>query len=332
MKSLRGKRSKPSRYVEFNRERGERARAHLERARERERRRLRDDGRARERNRTRGPHDGARQRRVGRSLVFLASLAAGVLLASPLQYVLQTQLTRLSTSGMGRVESIAIQGNAHLSFADVAEATGVAPDSPLSEVDIPAVIARLESQDWIRDAQVLVLPPSTLLVRVEERQPSAVLLDGTNRVLGQDDEFAEAGRLIDATGMPFAALRGRRPVLGASDLPRIVGGQELPTGERHAALVTALALLERFDAPHEPALSALSGRVRVHLPGGDAEGWVLEVPDRSLRIVLGEERLLERFDRLAALLRARLPALSQPVRIDLRFADQAVLQELTASG
>jgi hypothetical protein len=255
-----------------------------------------------------------------------------VLLASPAQHVLQSRLTLFSPSGESRVETIAVQGNAHLSFEDVAEATGVAPDGPMAEVDIHDVVARLESEGWIRAAQVLVLPPSTLLVRVEERVPSAILMDGTNRVLGKDDAQSGAGRLVDATGMPFAPLRGRRAVLGEAGLPRIVGGRSLASGEVHPTLVTALALLERFRATSGALGGTPDGVARVHLPGDGDEGWVLEVPDRTLRVVLGRDHLLERFDRLSALLRAQLPALDQPVRIDLRFADQAVLRVLAASS
>jgi len=214
----------------------------------------------------------------------------------------------------------------------VAEATGVVPGGPLAEVDVEAVTARLQSEGWIRAAQVLVLPPSTLLVRVEERQPRAVLFDGTNRILGEDDEHAAVGRLIDATGTPFAPLRGRRPVLGAAALPRIVGGRTLASDKSHESLVTALALLERLDEPADPVLASLGGGLRLHLPEEAAEGWVLDARERSLRVVLGRDHLFERFDRLAELLRARLPALAKPVRIDLRFADQAVLKELTASS
>jgi hypothetical protein len=96
--------------------------------------------------------------------------------------------------------------------------------------------------------------------------------------------------------------------------------------------VTALALLERFAEPADSSLAALGDGLRLHLPTQTAEGWVLEAPRRALRVVLGRDHLFERFDRLAKLLRAELPALAKPVRIDLRFADQAVLRELTASG
>ena len=109
---------------------------------------------------------------------------------------------------------------------------------------------------------------------------------------------------------------------------------EVPLGQdKGTGLAKPLKLINHPVRDEIPiALATLGADLRLHLPENEPEGWILEAPERALRVVLGREHLFERFDRLAELLRADLPALDEPVRIDLRFADQAVLQELTASG
>jgi cell division protein FtsQ len=305
-----------------NRRRGERARNHLERQRKRDREHLR----SRERDRARARIQGEPSRlfeRARRGALFALSIGAGILLATPVQ----EQITRWTLGELGRLESVAIQGNARLSSAKIAAATGITPGSPLSAVDPSAVEARLESQPWIREARVLRLPPSTLLVRVEERTPHAVLI-------GRDAPGAPAlRRWVDESGTPFASAEDG-PSTERGGVPHLIGGDALASGQPHAVLVTALALFERLRATGDGALHRLGGRMDLQLPAGaTSEGWVLASPDRSLEVVLGHSHLFERFDRLRELLDAQLPGVEEaPMRIDLRFADQAVLRRVSASG
>jgi cell division septal protein FtsQ len=303
----RGRGRGNSRYEVANRRRGERAREHLTRQRQRDLRRRKITERERERARSgrSEPTLGPRLKHAG---LFILSLAAGLLLASPIQ---QT-LTSWTGGGLSRLESIAIQGNDHLSFEHVALATGVAPGSVLSDVVPAEVEARLRADPWIREAQVVRLPPSTLLVRVLERRARAVLV-------GEEDL-----RLVDDSGNPFATASAEQ----AAGLPRIVGGRDLPSHTVHALLITGLDLVERMHAIGVLVLSP-EGRLDLHLPSGsEPEGWRVHAPDRDTWVVLGHEDPIERFERLVELLENEEVARSIEGgrrRIDLRFTGQAVL-------
>lgn len=300
----RGRRS--PRHPMSNRDRGSRAREHLARARERDRRRLQNRYRVRARARSlaggRDPRRGLlRTGSAALALAFGVGLAA--LLGQPILNWLGPEL--------GSVDTIAIQGNSQLSFVEVATATGVARGSELARVEPADVEARLMAVPWIRDARVLRLPPSTLLVRISEREPRAMLV-ATGR--------GRADRLVDADGTPFegGAVSGR--------IPRIVGGDALANGVPHAVLVTALDLLDDLETVGAGALADPNGEIALHLPYGDApEGWVVK---GTAEVVLGVDDLDVRFARLARLLESNelgSGAATKAQRIDLRFADQAVL-------
>jgi hypothetical protein len=310
------------RQIARNRRRGESARNRLEQQRRTERRKLalRECERARSRDLRGAAPASVRLRRIA---LFATSLGIGALVAGPLHQPLAGWIAEES----GRLETMSIQGTDRLSFEAIAMASGIAPGSHLAEVDRAEVETRLSAHPWIRAARILRLPPSTLLIRVEERRPVARLAAATTR--GDD---GASDRLVDASGMPFASAGD--PVAGAGvvGLPRLIGGASLSSGRSHVVLAEAIGLLERLRVS-SPAWQMLGGDVELHLPvAEDSEGWVLRTHDRTLEVVLGHEAQVERFDRLAALLRAELPEFAQPVRIDLRFADQAVLQRMSASS
>ncbi|HEM45859.1 MAG TPA: FtsQ-type POTRA domain-containing protein, partial [Alphaproteobacteria bacterium] len=302
-----GRRSRPgaARHEAANRERGARARAHLARARERERRRLAQRERERERSRhLRGGPDP--RARIRRAVLFAASGGLGLALAG----LLGEPLWGAIGPRFAAVETIAVQGHVVLPSAEIAAATGVSPGTALAGVDPSDVQARLSALPWVREARVLRLPPSTLLVRVREREPRAVLSAG---------DGSRPVRLVDAEGTAFESERI------PEGLPLLVGGEALPSGAPHERLATALALLADLDTTGAGALADDHGRLALHLPRGDApEGWVLR---GAAEVVLGRDAGAERFDRLAELLRSGVLATqggSGPLRIDLRFADQAV--------
>jgi cell division septal protein FtsQ len=288
-----------------NRARGSRARAHLARARERERRRLAQRERQRARARHRGPADP--RTRVDRRLVFALAGLGGLALAAVAG---ESAWTRLAPE-FAAIETIAIQGHRRLESLEIADATGVGRGTPLGAVDPVAVRDRLLGHSWIREATVLRLPPSTLLVRVREREPRAVL---SARAEGTPD------RLVDAEGTPFES--DRIP----ADLPRLVGGDTLPSGAPDSELAAALELMAGLDAAGAARLAGDDGRLALHLPDGDApEGWVLR---GATEVVLGRRTDASQLDRLERLLASpewRRGEGGGAARIDLRFADQAVL-------
>jgi cell division septal protein FtsQ len=322
--AVRTRRQRPSRHEARNRRRGARAREHLEQKRAQERSQLKKRERSRDRARRVTPSSKL-PGRAGRSGLFCLGVAAGMLLAAPVQ----ERLGRWTGGELGRIETLAIQGNARLSSEEIAGFIGMPPGSPLGAIDSPAIEARLIEHPWIRAAQTLWLPPATLLVRIEERQPAALLVDP---VLGQQRE--PVGRLVDHTGTAFARSEGTR----SSKLPRLAGGQSLASDRPHPVLQTGLALARQLarqlDRQTMDALGEDPRELVLALPvEGAPEGWILRSQDRSFEVVLGNDHVAERLERLAQLLAARLSILrGAPLRIDLRFTDQAVLQSGSPAG
>jgi len=249
--------------------------------------------------------------RLRLGVLFALSLVAGIALASPIEQ----HVAGWANYDLGPLEQMAIQGNSRLSFAEIAATTRVRRGTPLASIDQAAVSQRLVAQPWIREADVLRLPPSTLLIRIEERVPRAVL---QSREQGSQ---APAPRLIDASGHLFAAHLDDR------SLPRLMGGDALPSQEKHAVLLTGLALFEELQAPEFADLWGPDDHLRVYLPvSSSTEGWVIR---GSMEVVLGQRDLMPRIRRLGELIRSddAMGALGDAdFVIDLRFADQAVLR------
>ena len=302
------------RHITANRERGTRARSHLAKARERERRLLARRSRERNRRRTRG---GALEpmstRRRGAWL--LGGLAFGLIAA----WISRDSLWTQYGAQLGPIESIAVQGHTQLSSAEIAEATGVVRGSPLANVNPGAVEARLSALPWIQTADVLALPPSTLIVRVHERSPRARL---------SDPSTSQPSRLVDASGTPFEGLAPE-----GSDWPLIRLSEPLESNQPHPVLTQALELLALLEAEEWLALAPSGDSIVLELPrAGAPEGWVIQ--GRS-RVILGRGDLSQRLDRLQKLVEAGLADAggeARPLKIDLRFDGQAVLADVQSSA
>ena len=245
------------------------------------------------------------------SLLFALSVVAGIALARPVEQ----QIAPWTDNDLGLLETMAIQGNHRLSFGEIANLTEIQRGTPLASVDTSVVAQRLNRQAWIREANVLRLPPSTLLIRVQERRPKAVLLprDPT-------PELAHP-RLIDADGHLFSAS------FPSESLPHLIGGEALTSNESHAVLLTAMTLFEHLEAPELADLWSQGHGLEVHLPlQGASEGWALR---GTVDVLLGRRDLVARIQQLAQLIHRDeiLGAMTgERILIDLRFADQAVLR------
>ena len=285
-----------------------RARQHLARQQKRERQRLH----GREPGRPRSPEALSwHPLRLRWIAAFGISLAVGMLLARPLQPL----ILNWASTELGGLESIAIQGNSQLSFNDVALATGIARGQQLAEIDLDQVETRLREQPWIKNAHVLRLPPATLVVRVDEREPRALLVEPSG-----GDQPGRV-RLVDEAGVVFAVASGRE------NLPQFVGGENLETGRGHVMLADGLSLLRTLKSAEIEAVVSPGDPLTVQLPDdGSSEGWIVR---GRIEVILGQDQLEARIERLVELLgnpEVRDLLSQQYLRVDLRFTDQAVLE------
>jgi cell division protein FtsQ len=215
-------------------------------------------------------------------------------------------------AGGDQLDAIAVRGQQRLSPAEVAAATGLARGAALSQVDATAVERALQTHAWIASAHAVRGPGGRLLVEVEERTPLAELRVGERRYA------------IDAEGVAFAEF----PFDEQTALPRLVASGNAGLHEPDALRVEAARLPERM----QQLGLAQPDEVRVAAPG-DPEGVSLRLPGLAGVVVLGRESFDARLRDLARLLESEPEATARAARIDLRFADQAVLRgEATRDG
>ena len=273
----------------------DRARAHLARVRDR-----RSTSRVvwkRQRETPREP-----RQPIGRGEI-LAVLGVGALLGLLLGDGWLVGARDLLSTNPAPLVRIAVDGTRQLSAAGVARATGVAPGTPLSEVDAERIAALLRTEPWIRSARALRLPGGALLVSIQERVAAGITLAGEPA-----QRFA-----VDASGTVFAPVG---EALG--DLPRVVLSVPAMPGAQDARLAQALGLVA-----HAADFGLATPRLIAIAP--DARGFTLQLPGLETEFVLGNEALAERVERLSRLLAERPAEVASSARVDLRFEDQVVL-------
>lgn len=314
-RSLRERRRnrRGSRIEHTNRVRQSKARAHLARRRGGEapksRPRISQSGRSGRAGRPIQPLSG-----WALAAAFGTSLAIGALAGTPLIRA------AIGAESSPSLVAISVLGNERLSAEEVADATAVLRGQALESLNADEVVTNLESHPWIRSAEAVSLPTGRLVVRIQERQPLAALLDA-----------GEAGwRWVDAAGVPFAPTAD----VEAEAMPKLFSKRAFATGETSALLAEAVKLA--LEVPRR----GLPSPARLELPDSgdtassgnevnDSKGWVLRTRQgsHSLEAVLGRgAELPARLDRLAWLLASDLDETRAAAVVDLRFEDQAVLQ------
>lgn len=223
-------------------------------------------------------------------LVMAASLGAGALA--------ETAWRRDAT-----LDSLAVQGLRRVGAAEIGERSGLAPGTPLSELDADALSQRLVEHGWIEAARVLPLPTGRVLVAVDEREPAALLV-------------GETPWAVDEAGVAFAPLDDAE----TAGLTRIAWAETPAGGAAHPELAEAVALARRLPGLGLPAPEEIG----VAAPG-DPQGYTLRLPGLAPRVVLGRDDLDTKLTDLARLLDTALPVIGRAQQVDLRFRDQAVL-------
>ena len=215
----------------------------------------------------------------------------------------------LAMGGAGwRVSAVEVQGATHLSGAEIARAADIAVGDGYAAADPRRLAGSLRQNAWIAEASAARLPGGTVVLRVREREPLAVI-EGRGGPLG-----------IDAEGRPFAVLDAR----DAKDLPRLRCENTPLPGEPDPRIAEAIRVARSFPSrglalPREIALGSEA----------DPEGLVLRLPGMEARFVMGAKDLDARVGMLAELLAKRPAEVAEAASVDLRFLGQAVLSGKT---
>lgn len=245
-------------------------------------------------------------------LALLAPTAFGAAALGAVYYAADEAAAYLDRSSGFRVERIEVAGNRRLTERDVLARAGLAPGTSIFDVDIQEARRRLLLDPWIRSAAVEKRMPATVVVRIAERLPAAVLAgDGTLELVAED------GSLIGPTS---AAAAPDLPVLTGFD----VGRRRTDPVGLEADLVAAvelLRLLEEVGLPGQRTPAELHRSVR---------GGFDLLADDGLVVHLGPGPYRPKLKRLAesvAALDARglhpaeifLPGIRHPDRVSVRL-------------
>lgn len=186
----------------------------------------------------------------------------------------------LTQSPVLDVDRIEIGGASNTDRSALLAAAAIPADAPMVSIDESAVEQRLEALPWIRSASVARDWPGTVRIQVSEREPIAVVGDGSGAVVVDRD-----GRALGPAGDLELPVVGGDPV---------EVGEQLSATQRWATAIVA-------DLPAElgaevAAASATPSGLRLTLVDGievrwgdggqgtakaDAVGVLLEQADRA---------------------------------------------------
>lgn len=232
----------------------------------------------------------------------LAAILAGILFKG------------LADSPFFALERIAVEGPFQKSPGKIPGLVALEAGGNLLTLDIGEVARRLGSRPEIRRASVAKRFPNELVVKVEERKPSVLVLSESRLYLA--DEEGVVLRQVgpeDPLDLPVISGLGR-PALAMGASPE---GRQLPTAIRF------LRLVERSASILGPV-----SEVRVD----PAEGLTLFLEDLPVPIRVGWEDFegkIARLERMFPRLRERESGL---VSVDLRFDHQVVVRQLPADA
>lgn len=202
------------------------------------------------------------------------------------------------------VQTVELTGNLYLRQADVLSIAGVEATENLFDINVRQATARLQAHPQVEAASVRRRLPSTLVVRIVEREPAAVI--------ATSDRFAAVdrnGRVLVVTQSPRHAL----PLITGLQIDQVTPGEALAV----SGLSQALHVADRLGSDLGTRVSEISWQ----------RGNISLIMRNLLTIELGDvEHLTEKLTTLRALLR-ELDASTRPVRtIDLRVPTSPVLR------
>lgn len=208
------------------------------------------------------------------ALVFLAATGAyGIALGGQWEEKRQSALDALDrlalAAGLG-IADVTVQGNANLKRAEIIDMLGVRGGLSIFAFDTGAARDRLRQSGWVREARVMRLLPSTLVVEIEERAPFAIWREG-----GESVAIDASGRVLAKATSPAFPL-----------LPVVSGpGAAAPAKEFLDLLKTFPALASRVRD-----IERIAGRrwdllldtgLRAKLPAGQVEAALAELNDMT---------------------------------------------------
>jgi len=218
----------------------------------------------------------------------------------------------LENSPLFALERIEVAGTLRASLGELPPLNGMEPAGNLLTLDIQEVVRRLEAQPEVESASVAKKFPNQLVVRVEERQPVALVV-----AEGELYHVDDAGVIFRKAG-PGDTL----------DLPVISGlersAMSFESGPEGRQVEKALGLLRCLELD----ASVLGGVSEIRVDASQGLSFVLV--DLPVPVQIGWEDFDARKAKFKRILPLVLERQETLVAVDLRFDHQVVVRQAAA--
>jgi hypothetical protein len=206
-----------------------------------------------------------------------------------------------------QLSSVEVAGNHRIQTAELVGALQVQAGTALVDLDPEELRTKLEALPEVASAKIMRLPPSRLLVSVQEVWPQAWthLPNGTKRIL------------VDHEGRPYAPALP----LDKYTLPSIHGAEGVEWGSPNPRLREAIVLASSLAGTDLPAVRSIHILKDTEIPG-----YAVVFRASQQQFLFGRVEFDETIARLKQLRDAAPEELAAALEIDLRFQNQVVLR------
>lgn len=236
--------------------------------------------------------------RVVVTLVSVFLVASGGLLTAQM----------LLESGYFGVEKIRVENQSRVTEADVLDASDIQLGDSLFELDLFMIGRKIEENPWISKAEVERSFPNQVVIRIEERQPRAIIdLDYLYYVDRQGSVFKmlESGDLLDF------------PVITGIDRQYLLEEPE----KTHQSLELALSLMDQLESR---TLFNLDDVSEIHFD--ERLGLIVYTRTGGVPVRMGYENFSPKLNRLETVFKELEPRLMALKYIDLNVTDRVIVK------
>lgn len=216
-------------------------------------------------------------------------------------------IQRLSRLSYFQVTQVSVEGHFQLPAEEVVAGLGLPPHANLLELDLEALHRRLLRNPWIKEAFVRRRLPFTLIVRVVERMPEAILMADKAYLLSSDGVVLSE---VEGDVPPLPLLRA--PVQRPYTPGEVVLPQEVAKG---------LSIWQRLQTA-----AVLSGKQTREIAIAQDGSYTVSMGPQLPLIRLRAEDVDEQLKRLGHVLTLTGDDLGSYEYVDLRFGGKVIVR------
>lgn len=206
------------------------------------------------------------------------------------------------------VEHITVEGNGYTAIEHIVEKMNVPMGTPADSIQFIPLVEGLEQLPYIERAYAHIEPSGDLMVRVEERQPVALVAEGASKFY------------IDSNGIVLPIITGK-----TADVPVVYGiGKKAAGDTLQSTAVTAITGF--INAMENKPVADASISELAYVKG---KGIIAMAHDPSARLLFGHGDFSEKLENWTLFYQSiTVNGLNHPVKeVDLRFKGQVITRK-----